>query len=159
MITLPKHIRLEAKHACAALPRITRQARLEAGLRQELIRRPAPLRGDLRKEQASTTSLLDDEAVTPDDYGVGGAGVDRFERPEDRDVDRETLELRRRYGREPRVGTCRIRGAPRHVTGEAGGALQCAEAPAKLAVGEGAVWVTDGYNGKLLRLPMTAFAP
>ena len=29
-------------------------------------------------------SLLDDEAVTPDDDGVWDAGVDWFERPEDR---------------------------------------------------------------------------
>jgi streptogramin lyase len=28
-----------------------------------------------------------------------------------------------------------------------------------IAVADGSVWVTDGYHGKLLRLPMSAFAP
>ena len=133
-MTLPKHIRLEPKNRRSALPGITGQARFEARLGEELIRRPAPLRGDLRKEQASMPSLLDDEAVTPDDDGVWDAGVDWFERPEDGDVDRDPLEFRWRNRRESRVGTCRISSAPRNVTGEATGALQRAEAPAKLAV-------------------------
>jgi hypothetical protein len=46
----------------------------------------------------------------------------------------EILEFRWRNRRESRVGTCRISSAPRNVTGEATGALQRAEAPAKLAV-------------------------
>ena len=28
-----------------------------------------------------------------------------------------------------------------------------------IVVADGAVWVSDGYNNRLLRLPMSAFAP
>ena len=49
----PKTSAAKRKTLRAALPRVRRQTGLDAGLAQELLRRPAPLGGDLRQQQAA----------------------------------------------------------------------------------------------------------
>src|SRR5205807_7124193 len=76
----------EAVDGRAPLPAVGRQARLHAGLRQELIAVPAPLDRHLRQQQAAAVALFDDEAVEADDKGGEIARIDLFHGTENRDL-------------------------------------------------------------------------
>ena len=56
-----------------------RQASLDTGLLQELLRRPRPLDGDLWEEQAARSALLHHETVLANDERAGLVGIDALE--------------------------------------------------------------------------------
>ena len=108
---LPEHLGLEPPDTGAVLPGILRQAGLAARLAEKLLAVPAPLGGHLRQQQPAAPPFLDHESV-PADLDLPGAG-DRFERPEERQLDHQIRDLRQGDGREPRVGAARGNRAPR----------------------------------------------
>ena len=86
-MTFPEHFSFESPQAGAEPPRIGQETRFTAGLRGELLRRPAVLHRYLRQQQPAMAAVLDDEAM-PADADILGAS-DRFEAAQDGDFDHE----------------------------------------------------------------------
>ena len=106
---LPEHLRLESPELRALLPRVARQARLVAGLREERLPIPAPFGRHLRQQQPALPALLDDQPVTADFDVVRRR--DRLERPEQRHLDLQAGQFRGADRREPRIGAAGGHGA------------------------------------------------
>src|SRR6185503_11622587 len=80
--SLPEHLRLESPQLRALLPRVARQARLVAGVREKRLPVPSPFGRDLRQQQPALTVLLDDQPV-PAHFNLLRR-CDRLERAEKR---------------------------------------------------------------------------
>ena len=123
--------------------------RLRAGLREERLAVPAPLGRDLRQQQPAARSLFDDQAVAADHDRVGIARIDLLERPEDRDLDVEVVELGRR-ARASKRGSSRAALTATRATSSASGRrhssvpMQPRSSPSLLQRDEGAAGLRAG---------------
>src|SRR5436190_2295697 len=91
-VRLPEHFRLESPERRAAFPRVGREPGLPACVLEKLPAVQCPPWRDLREQQAATPVLLDDKAVAPDLDVVDVSN--QLERTEDRDLDRQRVDLR-----------------------------------------------------------------
>src|SRR5262245_20309206 len=66
LVVFAEHFGLESEHLRAIPPRIARQPGLVAGVRHECLGIPFPFRRDLRQQQTTMPSELDDHAVAAD---------------------------------------------------------------------------------------------
>src|SRR5262245_1924628 len=111
MRSLSEHLGLEHEDPRAAAPGISGESGFQAGVIEEGIAVPALLGRHLRKEQATTAALLDDESVPPDFDLINR--LDFALRGEHRDFDVDAVEFLWRDGVESRIrighGLCQLR--------------------------------------------------
>src|SRR3990172_381075 len=97
-LLLAKHFGLEGEDTRGLLlPEVRRKPSLLAGVREEFLRAPRPLDGDLGEEEPALPPTADDEAVAADLHGsedrFRASGIHPHGRREQGDLDHDVWEL------------------------------------------------------------------
>ena len=115
--SLAKDLGVEPIDACIAAPRVDGQTRLHTRLPEELLRGPTPFDRHLRQQQAAAVSFFDDQTVLPNGEGIGLMRIDRLERAENRDLQRDLRQFVARHRRKSGILRRRLRRAAGHFVG------------------------------------------